>query len=94
MKLIEYVTLLYNTLIDTRKEKYDYKDYKWVIGYEIFEEIYKTIYIQNTVSSYNKPTYLFGIEVEIDRINPYTIQLYVDITDKISIPYEDDKMTN
>lgn len=87
MKTIEYLKCLYSTLRDVKKEKYDYRDYKWVIGYEILQEIYKPIYIQNRVSSYNEPTYLFGIEVEIDRINPYTIKLYEDTTNKISIPY-------
>lgn len=85
MKSIDYLNCLYNTLRDARRGKYDYRDYKWVIGYEILQEIYKPIYIQNTVSSYNEPTFLFGIEVEIDRINPYTIKLYEDITNKISI---------
>lgn len=90
-KMIEYITLLYNTLRDAKKEKYDYRDYKWVLGNEIFQEIYKTIYIQNTVSMYDEPTFLFGIEVEIDRINPYTLKLYEDITNKISIPYTENE---
>lgn len=85
MKTIEYLKCLYNTLISAKKEKYDYRDYKWVLGYEIFQEIYKNIYIQNTVSSYNESTYLFGIELEIDKINPYTLKLYENITNKISI---------
>ena len=85
MKTIKYLECLYNTLRSAKKGKYDYRDYKWVLGYEIFEEIYKTIYIQNTVSSYNEPTCLFGIELEIDKINPYTLKLYENITNKISI---------
>lgn len=94
MKTIEYLECLYNTLRGAKKEKYDYRDYKWVLGHEIFQEIfqeiYKTIYIQNTVSRYNEPTFLFGIEVEIDKINPYTLKLYEDITNKISIPYAEE----
>lgn len=87
MKTIEYLECLYNTLRTAKGGKYDYRDYKWVLGNEIFQEIYKTICIQNTVSMYDEPTFLFGIEVEIDRINPYTLKLYEDITNKISIPY-------
>ena len=79
MKTIEFLECLYNTLRDAKKEKYDYRDYKWVLGNEIFQEIYKYIYTQN----YNEPTFLFGIEVEIDKINPYTLKLYEDITNKI-----------
>ena len=89
MKTIEYLECLYNTLRNCKKEKYDYRDYKFILGYEIFQEIYNCIYTQNRVSRYNEPTFLFGIEVEIDRINPYTLKLYEDITNKISIPYEE-----
>lgn len=91
MKTIEYLECLYNTLRDAKKEKYDYRDYKWVLGHEIFQEIYKCIYTQNRVSRYNEPTFLFGIEVEIDKINPYTLKLYEDITNKISIPYTENE---
>ena len=86
MKTIDYLECLYNTLRDAKKGKYDYRDYKWVLGYEVFEEIHKHIYPQY-ISINSKPMFLFNIEIEIDRINPYTLKLYEDITNKISIPY-------
>ena len=58
MKTIKYLECLYNTLRSAKREKYDYRDYKFILGYEIFQEIYINTYTQNRVSRYNEPTYL------------------------------------
>ena len=79
-----YLKTLYFTLRDFKKESYKSGDYKLLLGYEIVQELYKDIDFYK-IESYKEPLMLFGLQIEIDRLNPYIIKLYEDITDKIQI---------
>lgn len=86
---LNFIIALYDTL---RTERPDYRreNYKWKIGLYVLNDIL-SIYGQglnfNDLNR-DKPKTLFGIEVEVDTINPYNLQLYEDITNKIGIIYE------
>ena len=56
------------------------ENYNWVLGYEIMHELETVgkIKIKKTVASK-----LFGIEIEIDHLNPRTIKLVEDITSSV-----------
>lgn len=83
IKTIDYLHGLYRTLEKTKKEKYNPEDYKWVIGYKIFHasKIREYVHPQFAV---NEKQFLFGIEIEIDEVNPFTVELYEKITNKIN----------
>lgn len=55
-------------------------DYKWVLGVKTYFKLKVNDHI-NIV--YNEPRMLFGILVELDHQNPYNIQLWENITDKL-----------
>lgn len=79
----EYLQALYNTLREMKGVSYNYKDYKWLLGAAIIDELKLSNF--HTVIETVEPIFLFGIEIEIDIKNPYNIQLFEDITNKIRI---------
>ena len=84
---IDYITVLYNTLRETKKENYKPEEYKWRLGFKVIQDI--DLFTFNVFKSENAPIYLYGIVVEMDYINPSNIQLFEDITNKIAIDYGD-----
>jgi len=79
----EYLQALYNTLREMKGDRYNYKDYKWKLGVSIIDELKISNF--HTVIETVEQTFLFGIEVEMDIVNPYNVQLFEDITNKICI---------
>lgn len=85
-KTIEYLKTLYFTLREMKKQKrenFKSSEYKWRLGAELVKELMeKDIY---RLECLTEPKVLFGIVVEIDYFNPWNVQLYEDITNKIAI---------
>lgn len=77
----EYLKALYIALIATKGNSYNYNDYKWVLGAAILDELKISNF--HTIIEPSEPIFLFGIAVEIDCSNPYNVQLFEDITNKI-----------
>lgn len=44
--------------------------------------LYRTL--EKTKFAVNEKPFLFGIEIEIDKVNPFTVELYEKITNKIN----------
>ena len=84
MTINEQVKMIYSNLRKMKEENQQIfceKEYKWVIGYRIAAELMtKAIFTAERIAEKN---FLFGIEVEIDHLNPDNIRLYEDITNKI-----------
>lgn len=83
--IIKHLEILYFTLREMKKQKREYFrdfDYKWVLGIAVIQELKLH---DNYRLVKEEPVCLFGIVVEIDYENPYNVQLYEDITNKIAI---------
>lgn len=80
---VDYLTALYHTLKKMRGRDFREDCYKWRLGVSIFHDIGLNEF--NIFREQNKPKLLFGIEVEIDYSNPYNVQIFEDITNKIYI---------
>ena len=88
---IPFTRALYNTLRACRPN-YNANDYKWRLGSAVIGELerqYNNFYCFS-INTNEKKT-LYGIDVEIDYLSPYNIQLFEDITDKIAV---DEKRAN
>lgn len=88
MNSIEYINALYDTLRTLKGREYKAEDYKWKLGAKVIYDIQPHEFTHKTA---NEKMTMFGIEVEIDYINPNKLQLFEDITNKVSIPYSDYK---
>lgn len=87
LKSIPFIQALYCTLRECRLN-YNANDYKWRLGEAVIADIERQDNIFfNTVANNkeNKKRTLYGIDVEIDYCNPYNLQLFEDITNKIAI---------
>jgi hypothetical protein len=77
---LEHLSLLH-CLAQQKDIHYRADDYKWKIGVKILSEISsKDIWFR--VSSDTKPQ-LFGIDVEIDYVNPENVQLWKNVTNDL-----------
>lgn len=77
----KFIAILYHTLRQVKGWRYKAEDYKWRLGVAILNEY------ERDIIPHNKdvvPT-LYGIEIEIDYHNPYNLQLFEDITDKVAL---------
>ncbi len=88
-----FVEILYHTLRQCRPD-FKSDDYRWKLGaaviYDLDSMYHYGIALQTMLHSDEVPT-LFGIKIDIDYENPYTLQLFEDITNKIYIEPENDK---
>lgn len=83
---IPFTHVLYNTLRACRPN-YNANDYKWRLGTAVIRELegkYGLFEINTSEERTLKRT-LYGIDVEIDHCNPYNLQLFEDITNKIAV---------
>jgi hypothetical protein len=79
-----FVQVLYSTLREC-KPNFRPEEYKWRLGGFVLDSLYNMgIASQMLFHKDEKPT-LYGIEIEIDRENPYNLQLFEDITNKIAV---------
>lgn len=88
VSLYKYLETLYHTLREIKHrnlELFNSNKYKWKLGIEAANMLK---ILNNSITIQEKTQYLFGIEVEIDYKNPYNIQLYEDITNKIALKLE------
>ena len=80
---IPFIQALYLSLRKSRPN-YNANYYKWRLGAAVlgeFERQYNNLFAINI----SEKTTLYGIDVEIDYLNPYNIQLFEDITNKIAV---------
>ena len=88
-----FTEILYFTLRKVRKD-FNPKDYKWELGAAVIYDL--DVNYGHSIAEYliavpaEKPT-LFGIPVELNIENPHQLKLYEDITNKISVPAEDEE---
>lgn len=82
---IPFTLVLYNTLRACRPN-FNASEYKWRLGAVVIGEFHNNI----TVFNPSEKRTLYGIDVEIDYLNPYNIQLFEDITNKIAVEYKGD----
>lgn len=80
---IEYLSALYYTLREMKRESYKPEEYKWRLGVKVIRDI--DLLAFNAFINRDEPLYLYGIVVEIDYTNPNNVQLFEDITNKIYI---------
>lgn len=85
MTIYEQVKMIYWNLRKMKEQNQQIfceNEYKWVIGYQNAEElsITKNMFTAKRIA---EEIFLFGIEVEIDHLNPDNIRIYEDITNKI-----------
>lgn len=87
-----FTEVLYSTLRQIRPN-YDPKEYKWRLGAAVIydlDSLYKMGIAHSMIlKKAEKPT-LYGIEIEVDHENPYNLQLFEDITNKIAVKKEDE----
>lgn len=83
---IPFVRVLYNTLRACRPN-YNANDYKWILGVAVLRELERQydLYVINTSDKRTLKRTLYGIDVDIDHLNPYNLQLFEDITNKIAV---------
>lgn len=88
-----FTEILYFTLRKARKD-FNPNDFKWELGaaviYDLDVDYGHSIAEDLIFRPVEKPT-LFGIPVEMNKENPYQLKLYEDITNKISVPAEDEE---
>lgn len=77
----EFAATLYKTLRACRPN-YNANDYRWRLGVMVIDDIKRdNPFVYNPTE---KRT-LYGIVIEVDYQNPYNIQLFEDITNRIAI---------
>lgn len=83
----QFVQVLYNTLRACRPY-YNANDYKWRLGAAAIGELERqyNLFVINT----SEKRTLYGIDVDVDYLNPYNIQLFEDITNKIAVDEKGD----
>lgn len=81
---IPFTQVLYNTLRACRPY-YNANDYKWKIGAVVIDELERQYNNNLFAINIDEKKTLYGIDVEIDYLNPYNIQLFEDITNKIAV---------
>lgn len=90
IKSISFTQILY-TALRANRPNYNANNYKWRIGAAVIGELerqYNNFYCFS-INTNEKKT-LYGIDVEIDYLNPYNIQLFEDITNKIAVDEKGD----
>lgn len=72
---------------DLRASRPDYNkdEYKWRLGVAFINKIEHEFDLFRYVDCTGVKHTLFGIEVEIDYLNPWIVQIFEDITDKIAV---------
>ena len=86
----KYLEVLYRTLRKDKHRKleaFNSSEYKWKLGVEIANALK---ILDSTTVTQEEIQYLFGIEVEIDYKDFRNVQLYEDITNKITSKIETD----
>lgn len=78
---ISFIQALYFTL-RLHRPNYKADDYKWRLGTAVIRQC-NDFYNTFEYNTSEKKT-LYGIDVEIDYSNPYNLQLYEDITNKLA----------
>jgi len=81
---LKHLKVLYYTLREMKGQNYRSENYNWRLGEKVISEIKLSNCIINT-STIGKPMIIFGIRVEVDYTNPYNMQIFEDITNKIGI---------
>lgn len=68
-----------------RDEWFDEGHYKWKIGINILNALELKTCFYNSTLMHDKddPTILYGIVVEIDFVNTFTVELWKNITDEL-----------
>lgn len=82
-----FVRVLYNTLREC-KPNFRPEEYKWRLGGFVICELDSTYNMgitEHMLFHKDEKATLYGIEIEIDRENPYNVQLFEDITNKIAV---------
>lgn len=85
-KTLKRLEALYYTLRQMKGQNYRSEDYNWRLGTKVISELKLSNYLINT-STIGEPMFLFGLNVEVDYINPYNVQLFEDITNKIALEH-------
>ena len=89
--LLTHLKIVYYTLRQMKqqnRENYDPDEYKWNLGIKVIGIINSESMKPIELSSDEAPT-LFGIKVDINYVNPNNLQLFEDITNKISVKVEE-----
>ena len=86
---IPFTQVLYNTLRECRPN-FDASEYKWRLGAAVIGEFKRQFDSNLFIINETEKRTLYGIDVEIDYLNPYNIQLFEDITNKIAVEYKGD----
>lgn len=84
---LNYAQILYDTLRQIRPN-YDPKEYKWRLGAAVIYDLdssYKMGIAHSIILKKDEKPTLYGIEIEVDHENPYNLQLFEDITNKIAV---------
>lgn len=82
----DYLYAVYNTLRKIKGEEFRPENFKFRLGNEVVKELFDAT---RCYICLNEPITLFGIEVEHDFYSPKNVQIFEDITNKISIPFEE-----
>lgn len=86
---IPFTLVLYNTLRECRPN-FNASEYKWKLGAAVIVGITRQFDRNLFLINETEKRTLYGIDVEIDYLNPYNIQLFEDITNKIAVDYKGD----
>lgn len=82
---IPFIQALYLSLRKSRPN-YNANYYKWRLGAAVIAAFERQYNIYNTFeNNTDEKRTLYGIDVEIDYSNPYNLQLFEDITNKIAV---------
>lgn len=83
---IGHLNLLY-VLAQERGERerhsFNSDDYKWILGIKVICDLDMMHHYSYCTENIGEPKTLFGIKVDIDYQNPYNVQLWENITNKL-----------
>lgn len=68
-----------------RRPDYNKGEYKWKLGVGLIQKIEHEFAFFRYVDCTGVKNTLFGMEIEIDYLDPFNIQIFEDITDKIAV---------
>ena len=82
LKHLQLLRLLAQERTERARQPFNEEDYIWRLGAKVIQNIeLSTEYIMAEFP--DRPRTLFGIVVELDYRNPYNVQLWENITNKI-----------
>lgn len=77
------------TLRQMKGQNYRSEHYKWRLGAKVISELKLSNHVINAITI-GETMFLFVISVEVDYANPYNVQIFEDIINKIGIKREVD----